>query len=667
MMVSLSLSIALLQSSAPDLHANAEWLKKNSTVIRTIDPNDADFKDLEPVGKAIGNARVVLLGEQSHGDGATFLAKARLIRYLHEKKGFKVLVWESGTFECERMNGAMREGLPPKKVAETGIFPIWSASPAVMPVFRYAVDTQATPNPLEMAGVDPQFSTQTSTQSFRRDLRQFLDRYHPSLLTADLEAVLGSWGSWTSPEKDGEKRKLRRAPMEALSRGLKEKPSRGAPARSSAYWIRCIENALVLESMSSKPEPKRADEMDDERDIRMGENLVWLADEYYKGKKLIVWAASFHNQFNADTIETPPGLSYRGFDTMGHTARKKLGKDIYSIGFVAYQGHFGNPFSGAQPIPTMADSSLEGMWKASGHQVAFLDMQAAPDTAFVSRPMVAAPLGYSPMKAVWRNVFDGFVFTDTMFAADSEKSIPSSYTGAGNQGSILSEVQAKLEEARKAYVTCELGFRSITDRELAAPDPSRMTLFPRADQWPSSLGTKIPAAGDFFTMKDHSVPTGEAMYVKGQFTGNLVTEGYLTLLVNGGMVDKATIVNQSYGNNLLFGDVAGTIHFDSYGTLYVKGKLSGTLKTRSYFAAYVDGDVTGSISLGSASNIYVMGRVTGTIEAKSDRAKIYIGGRMTKDDLARIKGSASVMLANTDLPEGQHKFGSVLVTVLPKK
>ena len=68
--------------------------------LNSIDPNDTDFSDLAPIGKAIGRSRVVLLGEQSHGDGATIAAKIRLVKYLHEKCGFDVLAWESGIYGC---------------------------------------------------------------------------------------------------------------------------------------------------------------------------------------------------------------------------------------------------------------------------------------------------------------------------------------------------------------------------------------------------------------------------------------------------------------------------------------------------------------------------------------------------------------------------------------
>ena len=74
-----------------DDFAKVEWLRKNAIPIRTIDPADDDFTDLMPLKQRIGDARIVQLGEQTHGDGATFHAKSRLIRFLHQHMGFDVL------------------------------------------------------------------------------------------------------------------------------------------------------------------------------------------------------------------------------------------------------------------------------------------------------------------------------------------------------------------------------------------------------------------------------------------------------------------------------------------------------------------------------------------------------------------------------------------------
>src|SRR5205823_1726823 len=88
------LCLGQLNHARADDNERVAWLKSHATIIRSIDPADSDFSDLEPIRRAIGDARVVMLGEQSHGDGATFHAKTRLIRFLHEKCGFDVMAFE---------------------------------------------------------------------------------------------------------------------------------------------------------------------------------------------------------------------------------------------------------------------------------------------------------------------------------------------------------------------------------------------------------------------------------------------------------------------------------------------------------------------------------------------------------------------------------------------
>ena len=71
------------------------YVAANTVQVVTVDATANHYEDLAAIGQAIGDARVVMLGEQDHSDGPTFQAKTRLVKYLHEQKGFNVLAFES--------------------------------------------------------------------------------------------------------------------------------------------------------------------------------------------------------------------------------------------------------------------------------------------------------------------------------------------------------------------------------------------------------------------------------------------------------------------------------------------------------------------------------------------------------------------------------------------
>ena len=78
--------------------------------VRSINPTDTDFRDLEFLRAEIGPARVVMLGEPSHGEGNVTEAKIRLVRYLHEQMGFTTVAFESGFYDLHKAQQALEAG-----------------------------------------------------------------------------------------------------------------------------------------------------------------------------------------------------------------------------------------------------------------------------------------------------------------------------------------------------------------------------------------------------------------------------------------------------------------------------------------------------------------------------------------------------------------------------
>jgi erythromycin esterase len=429
---------------ADNSSARIAWLSRNAIKINSIDPTIAndDFADLKPLKAAIGNSRIVVLGEQSHGDGATFLAKGRLVKFLHQRMGFDVLAWEGGLFNSHDMDAAVRDpAVPIDEAMQRGLYPIWAMSAQVRPVFEYARSV-AIDRPLEMIGFDHQFSGTGGVARWRHALLAFIDKADPTIIPDGLrsslindprEVVFNSASTAADIRLVAEKWKVLPGLLDKARTQLESMHG----AREVALMRRTVDDALLsLEGLArlrdSKGEFKAAD--NNLRDQRMGENLVWLANERYKNRRIIVWAAAFHTLHEPSAIKLGPdaGFSYEAVITMGQVAGKSLNNEIYTIGFTAAEGKTGNVTGGPTlDLKPPADGSFEDLCLAVGHRFLFVNLRTLPATHWLRSPIKASPLNYSPIETDWTRQLDGLVFTRTMF--------PSSKGPMSPEGVVLTE------------------------------------------------------------------------------------------------------------------------------------------------------------------------------------------------------------------------------------
>jgi len=81
---------------------------------------------LEPLLDRIGDARVVLLGEASHGTAEFYRMRARITRTLIERKGFTAVALEADWPDAARVDGYIRERPPvPTQSPAFARFPTW--------------------------------------------------------------------------------------------------------------------------------------------------------------------------------------------------------------------------------------------------------------------------------------------------------------------------------------------------------------------------------------------------------------------------------------------------------------------------------------------------------------------------------------------------------------
>jgi erythromycin esterase len=409
------------------------WIIERAVPVRSLDAADPDFSDLEPLIDAIGPARVVQLGEPSHGAGSSFAAKVRLILFLHQRMGFDVVAWESGLYDVTLTQTGLGAG-DALAAAQAGILLVWSAAEEVRPLFEYARASQSTARPLEMAGFDSISHAAYAGERFATELRAFVgalsdrtlrSRAHELVeqtITAhqhlfarseamrriELEsvraAVSGQKLAASAPQaraawekSDAAKLPGRKPDIDALEQatsGLLDmlRSQRAAflqvhASRQVSFMERVIDNLRgngrsLYERERPDPAPARGpgsgpyrDEWNG-RDASNAKNLRWLLEEGYPGRKIIVWAHNVHlmNAYYAadvGSIHVEPQPA--GLEPSGVVLGRWLGDEVYTIAMTAYDGQEG--WNSSKPIAPAPAGSLEWRLHQLGKPYVFLDLR----------------------------------------------------------------------------------------------------------------------------------------------------------------------------------------------------------------------------------------------------------------------------------------------------
>lgn len=402
------------------------WLDAHVYPVRSVEFDDANFSDLKAIGDAIGQARIVMLGEETHGDGTTLRAKARLVRFLHECLGFDVLAIESGFYDVSKAWQKLEGGEDPIIALSRGVFGTWTTLAEFAPVVSYIAVQAKGKQPLEIAGVDNQLTGTAAVDYLATDLNALLRQkgitttlldtgtpfrlgleglygYRmPSAEFVDtLEALRALVARRLGAAKDSTMLYQLLLSIESQSRDLRAAPE------ADSLW------KLVQNKTATPADTFRFETLAYERDRQMGKNLVWLASWKFPRKKIIVWAASSHLIYGHGRYNVSEATS------MGEYARARLGTQaLYQIGFIPFDGVAFNPWQHQRSWPVEHTDSaieLEDMLHATGNAFAFLDLRHVPRGGeWLNDSLYARPMGNTPVRLRWPEQLDGFFFIDRL-------------------------------------------------------------------------------------------------------------------------------------------------------------------------------------------------------------------------------------------------------------
>jgi erythromycin esterase len=388
---------------------------KNIILSNAIPLSDAANDPFEKIGAAIGNAQIVMLGEQDHGDGATFPIKAALIKYLHEKKGFDVLAFETDIFS---MNYAWEEVQQHKisvdSAIQTSLFAVWTNCKECNGTFDYIKQCQVSKVPLSLTGFDNQLVFKSVLKKLKPELFQYLNttktnftttEYFAASFPSDMDSLLKIFRF----TKNNPKEKIEMLEkMKGVFMGINNQLLQAN--RQSDYAFILIENCISYcqELISIYKDRKGESTI---RDRQMAKNLAWLINNKFKNKKIIVWAANSHvikgylTAFTSKFMKAPSMGSYFLKDSF-------LKERTYVLGFTGYSGSFGRATTGKEyRISKSKSNSLEAWLHNAKWMDCFIDFGPIKSSSEVFNMNCFNWLHY---KADWQNYFDGIIYVDNM-------------------------------------------------------------------------------------------------------------------------------------------------------------------------------------------------------------------------------------------------------------
>jgi erythromycin esterase-like protein len=103
------LATVVCQRAHPATPVHVDWIRRNAIVFETVEAGHG-FRDLQPLKSLIGEARIVALGEPTHGTREVFQMKHRLLEFLVKEMGFTIFSIEANLPEAFRVDDYVARG-----------------------------------------------------------------------------------------------------------------------------------------------------------------------------------------------------------------------------------------------------------------------------------------------------------------------------------------------------------------------------------------------------------------------------------------------------------------------------------------------------------------------------------------------------------------------------
>ena len=329
----------------------AAWLKSNAI------PLAAGMTALKA---RLQDARIVAMGEATHGTREFQQLKVQMFRFLVEELGFTVFGIEANWPESLLVNRYVLGGnVDPNE----GLGFDWWRTEDMSALLHWMRDYNQDPahtRKLKFYGFDMQGPGLAAS-----NVLGYLRGVDPEAVddAAKVFAILGPWAENKEYEAASNESKHRTADsLAVLLRRFDERKEQYVRRSSMQDWTVARQNMVIAKQaevkLGSQDERGRIF-----RDRSMAENVKWILDQEPPGTKMMLWAHNGHVAAAAP-LDAPDHLP------MGGHLRKMFGDRLVSCGFIFDQGSFRavdmttrlvRSFAVGPPPPGILDATLAAL------------------------------------------------------------------------------------------------------------------------------------------------------------------------------------------------------------------------------------------------------------------------------------------------------------------
>jgi erythromycin esterase-like protein len=176
-------AVVVISAQTRQEAAVAEWVRSTAIRLQTVEAGHG-FADLQPLKRVVGNARIVSLGEATHGTREFFQLKHRLLEFLATEMGFTIFSIEANLPEAYRLNDYVLRGVgDPRQLLRGMYFWTWDTEEVLDMILWMRAFNESGRGRVQFTG----FDMQTPTVAMEI-VRAFVARYDPPSVTAIVRA-----------------------------------------------------------------------------------------------------------------------------------------------------------------------------------------------------------------------------------------------------------------------------------------------------------------------------------------------------------------------------------------------------------------------------------------------------------------------------------------------